>query len=284
MSSWFKLHVIPSRKPLDWACPRNLLKCTLFNHLVQDLAPIGHFFVEIESDQPNRYGVKRVVSGMSRENKNQSTIAVIKEGVGLGSFFYDFKGALDSSEDAVHELEWAKKRKRLKTITVPVSSETAAVLMDEMDQWIRNASFRHYSGGLEILKGQGSGCAEFGAHFFNLALGSMATPKEWIRSVYAAKKLTGGQRTGKKVSIFRVFLQGTAWAKDPVDGFLYATPDMDLTWSWMEKRAPGAVEMTLEPKDITWNQGEKFSRISFEAGYSKESEEEVRKQWRKISL
>ena len=283
MSLKFKLHVIPSPKPLNWSTPRALLKCTLWNHLIQDLAPIGHFFVEFETDRPNVHGVKKVITGMSRLNKNQSTLVVIRQKVGLGTFFYDFEGALDSSKHAIHELEWAKKRKRLKTISVPISSETSALLMDEMNAWIKNGGFRHY-GGLDILSGQGSGCAEFGAHFMSLALGSKATPKEWIRSVYAPKELTGGHKTGTSVAISRVFFEGTAWAKNDLEGVLYATPDMDLTWNWMEKRAPGALEITLRPEDVMWSGGVPQPRIKFQAGYPIESDEEVSRQWQKIKV
>lgn len=307
MSSVFRLHVIPSRKALDWSSPRSLLKCTLFNHLIQDQAPIGHFFIDIETKEANPFQAKRVVTGMSRLNKNQSTVSVIKEKVGLGSFFYDFAGKLDDAKDALQELEWAKDKKRLKTIEVKVSNERALELLQELDLWIKNGSFRHYSGGLSILKGEGSGCAEFGAHFLNLALGFSFVPKEWIRSVYAPKHLVGGHRTGKKVSLFTLFRTGIAWAKSEADGILYQTPDMDLTWNWLEAYAPAQtlIEFSsaamdkvsrygigttseqsgpMESNVSLNNSGSKEPRISFQAGYANESESSVALEWSRVSF
>jgi hypothetical protein len=285
VSLFFKLHVIPPPFPLDWSTPRSLLFRTLLNHLIQDQAPIGHFFVELEASTPNAYGVKHVLTGMSRLNSNQSTLAVIREKIGLGSFFYDFAGKLDDSKKATDELAWAKKRSRLKTIQVEISDATARMMMDELEAWIINGGFKHYGGGHQIRKGEGAGCAEFGAHFFSLALGVAATPPEWIRKVYAPKLLTGGHKTGKKVSLFALFAKGSAWAKNDSDGFLYATPDMELVMPWLAKLFPGKDTVTLS-KGNAEKLGNlpKASRIQFQAGYPHTSPEEIRTQWNRIKL
>ncbi len=278
MSHFFKLHVIPPPAPLDWASPRGLLLKTLWHHLIQDEAPIGHFFIEIASSTPNRFGVRRVVTGMSRQARNRSTLKVIQEQVGLGSFFYDFAGKLDRGVDAVKELDWAATSGRLKTVLVPTTEDRAHLLFDELNEWIVNGGFRHYGGGHQIIKGEGAGCAEMGAHFFNLALGVSGMPSDWIRSVYAPKALTGGHRTGQKVGMFKVIREGTSWAKGPEDGILYATPDMELTWGWLERHYPGESLVTLTPEALG-NPKKESPRIQFEAGYPKEAEQVVLNQW-----
>ena len=280
----FKLHVITSRKPLDWTSPRSLLLSTLFNHLIQDKAPIGHFFIEFDSQEANAHGVKKVLTGMSRFNKNESSLLVIQKKLGLGTFFFDFKGKLDHALQAKQELEWAKKRNRLKTILVSITPEASKILFDELDAWIRHGSFRHYGGGLQILKGEGSGCAEFGAHFLNLALQLKAIPKEWIRSVFVPHELIGNPKTEKKISIFDVFLNGKAWAKNANEGILYQTPDMDLTWNWMEEHFPSKLEITLEKGSLTLPENQQPMRISFEAGYPTESQEDIARQWQTVKF
>ena len=283
MSLFFKLHVIPPPFPLDWSTPRRLLLKTLFNHAIQDQAPIGHFFIEVESASPNVYGVKHVITGMSRLNSNQSTLAVIREKVGLGTFFYDFAGKLDDSKKALAELEWAQKRNRLKTIQVEISDGTAAVLMDELQGWMQNGGFKHYGGGHQIRKGQGAGCAEFGAHFLSLAMGREATPPEWIRKVYAPKNLTGGHLTNLKISLTTLFLKGKAWAKGESDGFLYATPDMELVMPWLAQNFPAQETVTLTTANSPWL-GDKASRIEFQTGYPQVPEAEIRTEWSRIKI
>ncbi len=283
MSLTFKLHVIPPPFRLDWRSPRRLMLYTLGNHLIQDQAPIGHYFIEFNSNTPNAYGVKHVLTGMSRKNANQSTLAMIKEQVGLGTVFYDFEGKLDHALKGEQELEWARSKNRLKTIVVPITQETSDVLMNELENWIIHSSFKHYGGGHDILKGEGSGCAEFGVHFLNLALGLKAGHPDWIRRVFVPKIMTGGPKTGKRIPFSVLLFNAGAWALDAHHGYPYQTPDMDLTMDWLEKTHPGAKEIKLEPKDISWSK-EKVQRISFQVNYEKASSDEIKKQFSRIEL
>jgi hypothetical protein len=283
MPNRFKLHIVPPPAPLGWSHPRELLIKTLWHHLIQDSHPIGHFYIEIEADLPNAYGVNRVITGMSRQNRNRSTLKVAMERIGMGTFFYDFPGKLDSGADAQRGVEWARRNGRLKTVEVAMSSEQARLLLEELHFWILNGSFRHYGGGHQILLGQGSGCAEMGAHFLNLALGKKAIPESWIRRVYAPNRLVGGGRTGRKVGMFQLYQDGLEWAKGSDDGHLIATPDMELAWDWLEKHHPGKEIVSLSAGDLLPDAGP-VERIRFTAGYPLESEESLREQWARLRL
>jgi hypothetical protein len=283
MESYFKLHVIPPPRPLDWSSPRGLLRDTLFHHLIQDPAPIGHFYIEVKSEIPNQRGVGHFLTGMSRAHRNRSSLKVMREQVGLGTLFYDFPGTLDHGQDSLRKLSWARSRNRLKTLTVPLSSGQAGVLFDELDVWINRGGFRHYGGGHRILKGEGSGCAEFGAHFLNLALGGVFAPVAWNRSVFAPKGLVGGTRTGKKVTLLRVLRDGGAWASDEATGFLYSTPDMDLAWRWLESFSPGKTDYVMSAADFGESRGP-VRRIEFSANDPHEAKEIRDKLWNRVSL
>ncbi|MBU6153844.1 MAG: hypothetical protein KGP28_06035 [Bdellovibrionales bacterium] len=283
MESFFKLHVIPPPRPLDWGSPRGLLRDTLVNHLIQDPAPIGHFYIEIKTQSPKSQGGRHVLTGMSRTNRNRSSLGVIRDQVGLGTFFYDFPGALDDARDAYSKLQWAKTRGRLKTICVPISGDRGGILDEELHFWMKFGSFHHYGGGHRILNGEGSGCAEFGVHFLNLALGKEASPSAWVRSVFAPRNLVGGARTGARVSMIRVFLEGRSWAHNEDSGILYSTPDMELAWKWLESRAPGQTMFVLSPEDFTESRGP-ARRIGFCSGYPEETEENLHELWRRVSV
>ena len=283
MESFFKLHVIPPPRPLDWGSPRGLLRDTLIHHVIQDPAPIGHFYIEIKSEIPGPYGVRHVLTGMSRAHRNRSTLRVIRDQVGLGTFFYDFPGTVDHGLDSLKKLEWARSRSRLKTVVVPLDGARAELLLQELHSWLKHGSHHHYGGGLRILNGEGSGCAEFGSHFLNLATGKEIVPSSWIRSVYAPNELVGGLRTGRRVSLFRVFLNGSSWAPDANSGFLYSTPDMELAWRWLESFAPESTECVLGAEEWRESRGP-ARRIAFNASYPKETEESLRSLWRRISV
>jgi hypothetical protein len=283
MESFFKLHVIPPPKPLDWSSPRSLLRDTLIHHLIQDPAPIGHFYIEVKSEIPNKRGVNHFLTGMSRAHRNLSSLKVMRDQVGLGTFFYDFPGTLDQGRDSLQKLSWARSRNRLKTLIVPLSNNQAGVLFDELEAWMKRGGYRHYGGGHRILRGEGSGCAEFGAHFLNLALGQRSVPTAWNRSVFAPKGLVGGARTGKKVSLLRVFREGGAWAQDEGSGFLYSTPDMELAWRWLESFSPGKAECILSVEDFGESR-DPAQRIEFSTNYPEESEETLGGLWKRVSV
>jgi hypothetical protein len=268
---------------LGWQNPKSLLTDTLWHHILQDDAPIGHFYIEFKSELPWTNGVTHVLTGMSRKNANISTLKVMRERVGLGTFFHDFPGKLDSGRLAQKELLKVQKKNRLRSIKVDLTPERIHLLFDELNEWIRHGSHLHYGGGHQILKGEGSGCAEMGAHFLNLALGIRATPKEWIRSVYAPRGLVGGPRTGLRVGITRIFLEGSSWAKDENDGILYSTPDMELTWDWMERYAPGKTEISLAPSEVTWT-SDPAPRIEFQGQYPLLSPEAVAEVWQQVRV
>jgi hypothetical protein len=278
---YFKLHVIPPPRPLGWESPRALLLDTLYHHLLQDSAPIGHFYIEVKGARPNAHGVSHFLTGMSRTDRLKTTLGVMKARVGLGTFFYDFPGTLDRGSDAARQLGKYQRGDRLKSVRVPLSPERADLLFDELHQWIRHGSFRHYGGGHRILKGEGSGCADMGAHFLRLALDCDAIPKEWIREVYGDFELIGNVSEGKRVGLLRVLQEGRQWASGPDQGRLYSTPDMELTWAWLEWFAPGKSEVLLTPDQAAWSKGP-APRIQFEAGYPLESEETVHQVWDRV--
>lgn len=281
--AFFQLHIVPPPRPLGWESPRKLLLDTLYHHLIQDSAPIGHFYIETRHTRPNEYGVTHFITGMSRADRLKSTLQVMKDQVGLGTFFYDFPGSLDRGVDAAKALQKYQRRGRLKTIRVPLSGERADLLFDELHQWIRHGSFRHYGGGHRILKGEGSGCADMGAHFLMLALDRDSVPTDWIRQVYGRFELVGNVKEGRRVSLARVFREGASWAAGPDQGQLYSTPDMELSWAWMERVAPGATELVLNPEQADWASGP-APRISFEAGYPLENEATLRQVWNRINV
>lgn len=283
---WFQLHVIPPPYRLDWTQPKRLLRKTLWNHFIRDLAPIGHLFVEFDLVQPNAYGVKKVLTGMSRLDSRKSSVKVFRERVGLGSFFLDFEGKLDHAADALHENEWALKRNRLRTIRVPITPEQSRHMEQQLDLWIRSGAYRHYGGGHQVLLAEGAGCAEFGMFFLSIALEGNATRPEWVRDVIAPKKFTGRPKTDARISMVDLFLKGNEWALQESDGFRYRTPDPELIFDDLAQISPQELTTTLTRDTTFWMKGGERSlpRIQGTPRPEVVSEAEVRTQWQRVSV
>jgi len=250
----FVLHVIPPPMRLDWSSPRGLFITTFFNHLRGDLAPIGHFFVEFSLPKnaksgfgpkiaPLIEGGKSIITGMSRKKMTfvESFKTVQSKQLGLGTLYYDFKGKLDSVEEARHEIAWAKKKKRYASVRVRISEDTALMMIGFLKEWIERGSFRHYSGGLRVDCGEGAGCAEFGMHFLCMALGVHAVSPDWMRRVRVPHTLIGGGFAGQdqKVSMVDLLKSGDRWAYGSEPHHVYSIADPELVFDWIKDHLRG---------------------------------------------
>lgn len=283
----FKLYVIPPPGDLKWDTPRSLFLNTLWNHVIRDKAPIGHLYVEFEAPAANRFGVKHVLTGMSRARPRQASIRVLRERVGLGTFFMDFEGRLDDAQEALLENDWALQRERLRVIRVAITAEQSQTMMDELEKWIANGAHLHYGGGHQILRGEGSGCAEFGMHFLSIALQGRATHPKWLRKVYAPKELTGAPVTDQRISLARLLREGTQWGWEERDGYAYETPDPELIFKWLDAHeGTRGLETELKRAECDWmaSAAPATPRIQFHAGYPTLSEEEQARVWKTLAL
>lgn len=297
----FILHVIPPPMRLDWSTPRSLFIATFLNHIRKDKAPIGHLYVEFTLPKNTATilapkiasaveGASRVVTGMSRKKMTVIESIRIVQGkrLGLGTFYYDFKGKLDSVSEAREEIEWARKKNRYAAIRVPISDETSETLMGFLKEWIERGSFRHYSGGLRVDNGEGAGCAEFGMQFLSLALGLRAVHPDWMRQVRVPADLIGGgfapSKKQQRVSMWNILFQGDRWAFNSEENRVYSIPDPELIFDWIKGIAKNSADLSvvLNPTDITWSAGE-CQPGEFDVSYERESAGSIQDQWSKIS-
>ncbi len=282
MSALFKLYVIDPPKPLCWNTPRSLLMTAFRNSLFFDYAPIGHVFVELIANTPNPYGVSHFVTGMSRVSKKDSKKVVIKNQLGFGSFFHDFAGTLDPSDEARVEIEKARKKNRLKVLTAQINDERAQALMKFIEQWISSGAFRHYGGGHNPKKGDGAGCAEFAMICLAIAQGCPSTHESWVREVHVAREFVGVIEE-RRVSFTKILLHGAQWAEPGQESYFYRTTDPELISKWASAQFPNQTEIELQRPDVN-TAGALDVAIQFEAKYPIETAETVQAVWNKIEV
>jgi len=291
----FILHVVSTPMRLSWDTPRGLLVSTFLNHLRADKAPIGHFFIEFPLPEEVVSGVhpklaavlkggNRILTGMSRKKMTvfESIRVVQGNRLGLGSFYYDFKGKLDSVEESIEEIDWAKKRGRYASIRVSITPEKASEMTDFLKDWIEHGSFRHYSGGLRVDCGEGAGCAEFGMHFLAMALGVHAVNPDWMRSVRVPHSLIGGGFAGhdEKVGMLDLWKNGDRWAYGSEAHHVYSIPDPDLVFDWIQTRSK-TMDARLIAGEISWSTSA-FVRKDFTVNYPRESQGSIQEQWNRV--
>ncbi len=217
-----KFHTITPRIKIRWNSPATLASTAGINSMGNDYAPIGHFAVEINCEQPNKYGINHVLTGMERADKAESRKIVLEKKIGLGSLFYNFPGDLQNADSTAEELRQAKEAGRLTTVTVPTSAERCQKAMDFIDQWIEQGSYTIYGGNKKVALGEGSGCADFALEFFTIAT-SVVVPDDLLVKVLVPNKLIGDSKN-KKIKYSNI-LTTFKWGKSTKTSKLYVTPD-----------------------------------------------------------
>ena len=226
-----RLYVITPQFPIDWTNPQTLAVTTAANSIKDDYAPIGHFAVEVNCENKNRYGVSHVLTGMERKNKKESQRITLEKKLGLGSLIYKFEGALQSSEKSKKEIIQAAQDQRLKVISIPTTANRCQRMLVFLEDWIRWGSYTVYGGGKATAEGQGAGCADFAMEFFKIAT-NHSVPKDWLVQIHVPFKLIGDGKA-KKVP-FTDILKTSSWGNSQ-NALYYEIADTNKVDRWLPK-------------------------------------------------
>lgn len=281
---YLQVYVIDPPHPINWKSPKTLLQSTLRNGLEMDYAPNGHLAVYIKSRKPNAYGVTSILTGMGRTNKFKTLWDTLYKQYGLTAMVHEFGGDLESAEATQHEIDRARKTRRLSKITVQLNDESADRLMGFMENWIRFGSFRHYGGNKSVPKGEGSGCADFAVHFIQLALDGQLPSQDWSSSVFMPYELLqeAPGRAPKKVSALEIIRKDVPWAKSEKDGLKFSIPDPEKMTKWIKARSPFTKNVQIFPEDYFMTEKAYIPMDRFQSPYPRESEQTVQEKWKSI--
>jgi hypothetical protein len=227
-----KIYIIKPKLTIDWSSPRNLAITSAINSAGNDYAPIGHFAVEVNCSGLNAKGIDHILTGMERQSKTESRQITLKQGLGLGSLTYTFKGALQSSEQSLLEIAKAKENGRLKVLRVPTSPLRCQQMLSYMKSWIEHGSYQNYGGGTRASVGEGAGCADFAMEFFKIATQGEHLAA-WSSHVKIPNSLMGSPR--HKVGFHEILLRNH-WAPKDEAGTDFKSPDTNMVWNWLEKK------------------------------------------------
>lgn len=283
---YLQVFVIDPPHAIDWRTPKTLFQSTLRNGLEMDYAPNGHLAIYLKTRRPNAYGVTEILTGMGRTNKMKTLWDTLYRQYGLTAMIHEFGGDLDSAEATHHELKKAAKDKRLSTITVQLTDATADRLMEFLGNWIRFGSFRHYGGGKNVPKGEGSGCADFAVHFIRLAMDGHLPSDQWDTTVFMPWNLLqeAPGRAKKTVSPLDLISDDTPWARNEREGLRFTIPDPEKMTKWVKRFSPYAKKVVVYPEDYKMREIGFTAIERFSAPYPREPEATIQEKWQSIKM
>ncbi len=229
------LFTMPPPRSLNWASPWTLAfdaavgNRFTFTH-IKHKHTFGHVFIELKG--PN--GERELTGSTTAPDAPSDSDKVTKEGYGLGVFWADLKGALETPESLDPQILDRYKSGRIGFITFKLHPKTYQRLSTFLREYRARGYGNIYNGMNKPREGLGAGCSIFGVVFLDLA--GLLLPefeREWVVSVKVPESLIGGPLTGKKISLKNAIL--SRWAKEGEKYRVLSLYDPDLIFKWILK-------------------------------------------------
>ncbi len=224
------LYFIPSPHGMDWSTPASLAKSAALNRLSFKSRFIGHVWAEV------RCGEKHVLTGMVGKKFDYFNQLLVQSR-GLGILFHSFEGTLESESDIRTEMKELAEAKRINYARFILNKDNCERLITYAEEYKTNNVGRHYGLSNRPRFAEGAGCSAFAASFLDVA-GILDTEilEEWSKTVNVPLNLSGPPVREEGVSLLKVILSASSWAKPVEDHKKIFFFDPDSMFNWAQKR------------------------------------------------
>lgn len=227
------LYTMPPPGSLDWSSPRSLLfGAAIANRLtfthVKHKHTFGHVFIELRGPD----GQSEFAGSTTAPDAPSDADFITKHGYGLGVFYANFRGALDTRESLEPQIADREKSGRLGFITFKLNRAQYNRLATYLREYKERGYDKIYNGLNRPREGLGAGCSAFGISF--LEVGGFHRPmfaQQWMVHVRLPEQLIGGPTTGRRVSLMAAALG--RWAREDEPHRVLSLYDPDLIFKWI---------------------------------------------------
>ena len=229
------LHVIPAPRRTNWSTPQSLASSALKNQFNGYSGikrhSIGHLYVELNCQNWHFY------TGSTSTGNKEERKSILLDGYGLGIVLKNFKGKLDSSEEAEIDIRSQQIAGRSVLLILLISESTCQRLTDYWFEYQKRGYHQVYAGlNARPLYGESAGCTAFGTSFLELA--GLLDPtfiNEWKTKLIIPHQFIGGPLTDQRVSFMLVLLdRKPRWDEDLSLGGIaldFCDPEKMVEWT-----------------------------------------------------
>lgn len=260
------LYAYPTYFGLNWDTPGTLARSALLNSIPDLLTgngtSIGHVTIDVDCAAGPKEPARRVVTGMTQSDLDESQRMLIRHGYGMGILFHDFGGKLESRQRVEQRLAEHAAKGKVSFVTFRLAPKACRRLVRYFDEYEAKGYGAHYGLPNRPLHGEGSGCSAYGASFVKTA--GLLTPEllqAWSKTVSVPLRYVGGPLTGGRVSLWRLlFSRGTHWASDGEPSKSVFFYDPDKIHGWIREKV-AAREVGYEVKTLGRSAGIVFDTV-----------------------
>ncbi len=224
------LYFIPSPHGMDWSTPASLAKSAAMNRFSFKSRFIGHVWAEVQC------GEQHILTGMIGKKFDYFNQLLI-ENKGLGILFHSFEGTLEDKKDIQEEMVELTKAGRINYARFILNQKNCQRLVTYAEEYKKNNVGRHYGLSNRPRYAEGAGCSAFGASFLDVA-GILDTEiiEQWSKTINIPLELSGPPVRDEGVSLLKVILSASSWAKPTDDHKKIFFFDPDSMYNWAQQR------------------------------------------------
>ncbi len=241
------LFIIKAPRNISWETPSSITWTAFKSRVNSDFHSIGHAMIHLQCDSDKEKPAFNEATGMTDIEHSMDKDLLFKKGTGLGVFFYDYPGMMNSEKYVWREVYQASEMyQRLATLKVLLSLENCQRLTQYLKEYKELKIYKHFGLSFNPRKKEGAGCTSFAASFFEVAgLLSNEIKKSWTLNLNVQENLIGHPFNNKFIETSSLLFGSEAqhWAQISEKNRPLLVYDPQFLYSWIE---------------TIWKKGEKF--------------------------
>lgn len=232
------LFIIKPPREISWKSPSSITWTAFKSRVSSDFHSIGHTMIHLQCDAtPSSLPVNEVTGATDIEHSMDKDL-LFKEGIGMGVFFYDYPGTLNSEKFVWREVfqssEMYQRLATLKALLNPLSCQRAAQYLKEYKEL---GIFKHFGLSFNPRKKEGAGCTSFAASFFDVVgILTAGIKKAWTLNVKVQEKLIGRPLINQYIDSNDLLFSSEAkhWAHENEKSRPLLVYDTQFLYSWIQ--------------------------------------------------
>lgn len=232
------LFIIKPPREISWKSPSTITWTAFKSRVSSDFHSIGHAMIHLQCDAtPTSTPVNEVTGATDIEHSMDKDL-LFKQGIGMGVFFYDYPGTLNSEKFVWREVfqasEMYQRLATLKALLNPLSCQRAAQYLREYKE---SGVFKHFGLSFTPRKKEGAGCTSFAASFFDVVgLLTDEIKKAWTLHVNVQEKLIGRPLINQYIESDDLLFSSEAkhWAYPNEKSRSLLVYDTQFLYSWIQ--------------------------------------------------
>jgi hypothetical protein len=233
------LFIIKPPREISWESPRSITWTAFKSRVNSDFHSIGHTMIQLQCDKTKESAEINEVTGMTDIDHSLDKELLFEKGIGMGVFFYDYPGTLNSEKFVWREVfQSSEMYERLATLKALLNPKSCHRLAQYLKEYKEFDVYKHFGLSLSPRKKEGAGCTSFAASFFEVAgLLSSEIKKAWTLDVHVQESLIGRPLIDQFIESTQLLYGSKAksWAKENEKNWPILVYDTQFLYRWIKK-------------------------------------------------